>query len=420
MKKQQSKSGRSNSSVLFALFLAVLVDMLGVGIVIVVMAPYIKSSELLFAAEVGQDFRNSIYLGLVALFGLAQFFGAPMLGGLSDLHGRKKVVISSMVGGALGYFIFGMGVINAWLIVLFLGRFITGFFSGSVSILYSIIADLSTPENRAKNFGLLGAAFGVGFILGPVVGAYLADESIVHWFNDSTPFFAAMLLSLVSALLIHLFVPETRKAINENASINPFQGFKNIKRAFAIPELKSILLVLFLVYLGFTFFTQFSSVYLLDQLDFTERELGKFFAFVGLCLFITQMGIIRLVTKYFQSAQIVSVVLLTLAAGLVVFLIPQSYTAIFIVAPLIPVSFGLLQPNMLSIISNSASSDIQGQILGIQQSIRSLGFTIPPLIAAYISSIDVRFPNLVGAVIVVFAWIIFLVNYKQFKTSTKQ
>ena len=90
MKKQQSKSGRSNSSVLFALFLAVLVDMLGVGIVIVVMAPYIKSSELLFAADVGQDFRNSIYLGLVALFGLAQFFGAPMLGGLSDLHGRKR------------------------------------------------------------------------------------------------------------------------------------------------------------------------------------------------------------------------------------------------------------------------------------------------------------------------------------------
>ena len=418
MENQESKPKRSTGSVLVALFFAVLVDMLGVGIVVVVMAPYIKSSEVLFTSDVGDSFRNSIYLGLVALFGLAQFFGAPMLGGLSDLHGRKKIVILSMIGGAIGYLIFGFGVVNAWLIVLFIGRFITGFFSGSVSILYSIIADLSSPENRAKNFGLLGAAFGVGFILGPVVGAYLADETVVSWFNDSTPFFAAMIMSLLSALLIHLFVPETNVNTSKAAvNINPMQGFKNIHKAFEIPELKSILLVLFLIYLGFTFFTQFSSVYLLDQLSFTERELGTFFGFVGLCLFITQMGIIRLVTKYFSPAQIVAVVLLTLAAGLVIFLIPQSFTAIFLVAPIIPISFGLLQPNMLSIISNSASSEIQGQILGIQQSIRSLGFTIPPLISAYISAIDIRFPNLVGGVIVLFAWLIFLLNYKQFKTN---
>lgn len=409
---------KSNRSVLIALFFAVLVDMLGVGIVIVVMAPYIKHTDVLFSSAVGTDFRNSIYLGLIALFGLAQFFGAPMLGGLSDIHGRKKVVTLSMLGGAFGYFIFGIGVVNAWIILLFLGRFITGFFSGSVSILYSIIADLSLPVNRAKNFGLLGAAFGVGFVLGPVLGAYLADESIVPWFNDSTPFFTAMLLSTISAFLIYLFVPETHAKTNtEITNLSPLQGFKNINKAFAIPELKSILLVLFLVYLGFTFFTQFSSVYLLDRLHFTERELGKFYAFIGLCLFITQMGIIRLVNKYFSSKKVVSVVIFTLAAGLIIFLIPQSYAAIFIVAPIIPISFGLLQPNMLSIISNSASDEIQGQILGIQQSIRSLGFTIPPLIAAYISSIDVRSPNLVGAFIVFGAWIIFLKGYKQFKSE---
>lgn len=389
--------------------------MLGVGIVIVVMAPYIKHSELLFPNGASNEIRNAVYLGLVALFGFAQFLGAPMLGGLSDMHGRKRIVIYSMIGGAVGYLIFALGVVNAALVILFLGRCITGFFSGSVSILYSIIADLSTPENRAKNFGILGAAFGLGFIIGPVLGAFLADETIVSWFNDSTPFFAAMFLSLLSAFLIYLFVPETfRSATIEKANVNPLQGVRNIKKALQISELKAILTVLFFVYLGFTFFTQFSSVYLIDALGFTDQQLGKFFAFVGLILFITQMLIIRLATKYFAPRQIILVVLLTLSTGLLVFLLPQKYEAIFLVVPIIPMSFGLLQPNMLSIISNSASSQIQGQILGIQQSIRSLAFTIPPLISAYISALDIRFPNFAGAIIVFIAWLVFIINYKQF------
>lgn len=417
MAKTTKTNNRSNTSVLIALFFAVLVDMLGVGIVIVVMAPYIKHSEILFSTDVSDAYRNAIYLGLIALFGFAQFIAAPMLGGLSDLHGRKKVVIQSMLGGAFGYLLFGYGVMNAFIVLLFVGRFVTGFFSGSVSILYSIIADLSTPENKAKNFGLLGAAFGLGFIVGPVVGAYLSDDSIVSWFNDSTPFFAAMCLSLLSAFLIYLFVPETHYVVDEDkANINPLQGFKNIRKAFSIEELKPILTVLFFIYLGFTFFTQFSSVYLLDQLNFTEKQLGAFFAFVGLATFLTNSVFIRVVIKFLIPKQIVRIVLLTLSIGLLLFLVPQTYHGIFTVAAIIPISFGLLQPSMLSIISNSATDDIQGQVLGIQQSIRSLGFTIPPLISAYISAFDIRFPNLAGAAIVFIAWLIFISNYKDFKS----
>lgn len=405
--------------------------MLGVGIVVVVMAPYIKESETLFAfkdftnwsLDAITDYKNGIYLTLISVFGMAQFFGAPMLGGMSDQYGRKKVVIGTLLGGAFGYLIFSLGVILASLPLLFIGRFITGFNSGGVSILYSIIADVSTPENKAKNFGILGAAFGLGFIVGPALGAYLADPSVVSWFNDSTPFFTAMVLSILSGLLIYLTVPETYKRaehLTEPIPLNVFQGFNNLKKAFSTPEISTVLTVLFLVFLGFTFFTQFSAVYLMDRFDVTQKELGKFFTFIGAVLVFTQFVVIRILTNYFSNRQIVSVVLFTLSCGLLLFLVPKNYSAIFYVACIMPISFGLMQPNMLSIISNSASKDIQGEILGIQQSVRSLAYMLPPLLSIPLSAKDVRFPNMVGAAIVFLSWLIFVLNYKKFGKKDTQ
>ncbi len=417
----QDKNARSNGSILLSLFLAVLVDMLGVGIVIVVMAPYIKESTSLFGPEVTDHARNTIYLLLVSVFGLAQFLGAPYLGQLSDHHGRKKMVTLTMIGGALGYLVFSIGVIQGSLLLLFLGRFITGFNSGGVSIMYSIIADLSSPENRSKNFGILGAAFGIGFVVGPVLGAYLSDDTVVSWFNDSTPFFIAMGLSLLSAVLLWLTVPETHAVEREDDfNLNIFAAFENIQKALNIPELLSIFTVLFLVYLGFTFFTQYSAVYLLDSLHFSDKQLGNFFGFVGMILFITQAILLRFFTNKYSPRQIVSVVLLTLSLGLVLFLVPKEFKTIFTVAFIIPFSFGMLQPNMLSIISNSAGPEIQGEILGIQQSIRSLAFTLPPVLSIQLSALDVRLPIIIGSFIIFTAWVIFILNYKKFSIRTHE
>ncbi len=321
--------------------------------------------------------------------------------------------------GAAGYLVFSVGVLLFSLPLLFLGRFITGFFSGSVSILYSIIADLSSPQRRAANFALLGAAFSFGFIFGPVLGDILADPNNVSWFNDSTPFFTAMLLSLLSGLMIFAFIPETfKKTTATITKVNPLQGFKNINQAFAIKSLGAILLVIFLINLGFTFFTQYSAVYLLDRLNFNRAGLRTFFTYVGIWLLITQLGITQIASRKFQPRQIVVVAMLMLAAGLILFLLPKDMRMLYFVAPIMPISFGLFQPNMISIVSNSAGREIQGQILGIQQSIRSVAFMLPPLISAYIGSINVTLPNIVGASFVFIAWMVFVVNYS--KMSIRQ
>lgn len=406
--------------------------MLGVGIVIAVLVDYIKESpDLLTAfthgktAEETKNIENFVYLGLISAFALSQFFGGSILGGLSDMQGRKKVVIRSMIGGAIGYFIFAFGVLQANIIILFIGRIITGFFSGSVSILYSIVADISAPEEKSKNFGILGAAFGLGFIVGPLFGSVLADSRIVSWFNYSTPFYTAMILSLASAILISAFIPETYKTVlgNQKVSLNPLQGLKNIKKAFQVEDLPTILIILFLVYFGFTFFTQYSAVYLKDKMGIQSREIGYYYGFIGLVLFLTQMGLNRILSKYLKPRSILRIVLLTMPLGITLFMLPKEFHQVFFVVFFMPISFGLFQPNMLSIISNSASKDIQGEILGIQQSVRSLAYIFPPILSAQLSSIPQKYipfgipsgniPLITGITVVLIAWFIVILNFNK-------
>lgn len=426
----QAKTTNTNF-ILTALFLAVLVDMLGVGIVIAVLVDYIKESPRLLAnftigksEEQIQVIENLVYLSLISTFALSQFFGSSMLGSLSDVRGRKKVVIASMFGGAFGYFIFGLGVVQSAVFVLFIGRVITGFFSGSVSILYSMVADISSPENKAKNFGVVGAAFALGFIIGPLFGSFLADDTISKYFSYSTPFFTTMALSLLSGIMIHFFVPETyQPKANAKSNLNPFQGLRKIGLALQSPKMRTILTILFLVYFGFTFFTQYSAVYLKDKMGIDKTQIGYYYGFIGLVLFITQMGVNRVLSKYFSPRSILRVVLLTMPLGMSLFLIPNQFKNVFFVVYFMPISFGLFQPNLLSIISNSASKDIQGEILGIQQSVRSLAYIFPPLVAAGLRAIPSHYiPNFIrqidlpvqtGVFIVLIAWCIVFVNYKR-------
>ena len=141
---------------------------------------------------------------------MAQFFGAPILGAMSDRFGRKKILILSLVGTCIGYLFFGAGIAAASLITLFISRAIDGFTGGNISIALSAIADISDPKEKAKNFGLIGMAFGLGFILGPYIGGKLADPSVVGWFTHSTPFWFAAALTFLNIILVTFRSEERR------------------------------------------------------------------------------------------------------------------------------------------------------------------------------------------------------------------
>ena len=395
----------------------VFIDMVGFGIIIPLLAPLLISQSSPFvSASMGADTRVLMLGLLLASFSIAQFFGGPILGALSDKHGRKPVLLLAMGASFIGYLIFAFGIVNQSLALLFLGRILGGFVGGSISVAYSSIADLSDPKAKAKNFGLIGMAFGFGFIIGPFLGGKLADPGIVSWFNFSTPFFFTALLSLMNLALVYFKFEETLK-VRSHAKISLLTGFRNIKRAFELPSLKVMFAVIFLLAFGFSFFTQFSQVFLIERFAFTQSEIGDLFAYIGIWIALTQGVLTKPVSKRFTPEQVLrfSPVLLAVSLGILLFL--HDHFMLYLTMPLIAIAQGLIFPNYTAIISNLAGRESQGEIFGINQSVQSAALFMPPIISGVIAAIDFTLPIVASAFFVLCGWLVYVLFFRHRKAE---
>ncbi|MEN0045959.1 MAG: MFS transporter [Bacteroidota bacterium] len=402
----------NKSGILLTIFLTIFIDMLGIGIIIPVLpALFFEEGSDFFREVISQERRAIIYGFLLAAYPFMQFFGAPILGALSDRYGRKPMLMLSLFGTMIGYFLFAIALINGNLWLLFFSRLLPGFTGGNISIVYSAIADVSEGQDRTKNFGLVGMAFGLGFILGPALGGLLADETLVSWFNSATPFWFTTIITLINILLVQFVFKETLQEVDSRA-VSLFTGFRNIFYSFKMPNLRTIFIVALLLSLGFTFFTQFFAVGLIEKFDYTERDIGLFFAWVGIWLVITQGVFVRQLAKRFQPSTLLQFSILTLGISVGIVIFPNNVNWEYLIAPFIALSQGITAPNLLSTISAQASPSQQGQILGINQSMQSFGAMIPPIIGGYLTALNYNYPIIVAAVIILLGWVIFVVFFR--------
>jgi DHA1 family tetracycline resistance protein-like MFS transporter len=306
---------------------------------------------------------------------------------------------------------FAAGILTRNIFLIYLSRIIDGFTGGNISTAMSAIADISRPEEKAKNFGLIGMAFGLGFIFGPFIGGVLADKTIVSWFSSSTPFWFAAILCSLNILLVVFNFSETLKA-RINTDISIFTGFKNIKKALDMPNLRTMFLVIFLLTFGFNFFTQFFQVYLIEKFHYTQSQIGYLFAFMGLCIAITQGIITRNVSKRFNPVQVLTYSMFALSIAIILLVFPKQSYYMFFIMPLISVSNGLTYPNATAIVSNLSAKDSQGEILGINQSVQALAMSVPPVISGFIASVNTSLPIVVGSITIFFAWAVFVFYYR--------
>lgn len=411
-----SEKIQQKGNILLPVFLTVFIDMLGIGIIIPVLpALFFDTGTSFFAESMPYETRSVVYGFLLASFPFMQFFGAPILGALSDRHGRKPLLMISLIGTMIGYFLFAIALLQGNLWLLFFSRLLPGFTGGNISIVYSAIADVSEGADRTKNFGMIGMAFGLGFILGPAIGGVLADSSVVSWFDPSTPFWFTTLLTLVNIILLIFLFPETLKEKGARV-VSLLTGVKNIIYSFRMPNLRSIFSVALLFSLGFTFFTQFFAVALIEKFDYTEKDIGLFYAWVGIWLVITQGVFVRVLAKNnYKPTTLLKVTMLTLSFGLLLVLFPNDVTWEYLIAPIIAISHGITTPNLLSTISAQASPSQQGSIMGINQSMQSLGATVPPIVGGYLTAFDFHFPLIASAGIVFIAWLVFLMTSSKLK-----
>lgn len=391
------------------IFFTVFLDMLGYGILIPVM-------PLLFTDPTNQFYllkegsrQGFLLLGLlIAMYPIGQFFATPILGQLSDRYGRKPILTLSILGTSLSYILFAVGIITKNIPLLFISRFFDGITGGNISVAQATIADITVPENRARNFGMIGAAFGLGFIFGPFLGGKLSSSSIVSCFNPATPFYFAAFLALINIISIWKFLPETNRHI-EKKIITFGKSISNIKKAFEFPGLKNLFTVSFLFSAGFAFFTTFFSVFLITKFGFNENRIGNFFAYVGLWSVFTQAVVTRFAAKRFTQENILKFSLLGCSVFLLAYFLPRQSWQLYLIPPFFSLMTGLTMANMNALISSKVEAKVQGEVLGISTSVGALAQSIPPIVAGFTAALfSPATPLLIASLFVFVGWILFV------------
>lgn len=402
--------------IIFTIFL----DALGFGILIPIVP--------LLLADPGSNFyilptnysiqSGYILLGLItAIFPLMQLFSTSILGQFSDKLGRRVILMYTLFLTAASYALFAFGISIKNIPLLFLARAMAGISSGNLSVAQASIADVTEPKDRAKNFGLIGAAFGLGFIVGPFLGGKLSDPAILSFFNPTIPFWFAAILSLANGFSVRAFFKETNKFLNKEPKIEWGKSLVNIAKAFKLENLRFLYLTNFLFFSGFTFFVTFISVYLIKKFQFTQGNIGDFFSFIGICIVFSQVVITRQVAKYFDERKVLRITIVTdgIFIGLMFFV--SSWWGLYLIIPFIAMCNALTFANIGGLISRSADQKIQGEILGINTSIQALAQLIPPVLSGFIAAaISPETPILVASLIIIFAGILFIISYKPQKS----
>ncbi len=369
-----------NYSLLF-IFITIFIDITGLGIIIPIIPSLI--SELID----GSISEAAMYSGwLMFSYATLQFLFAPILGGLSDQFGRRPVILLSLFGFGINYIVLAIAPDIVW---LFIGRIFQGIMGASLTTASAYIADISSPEKKAQNFGLIGAAFGLGFILGPVIGGYLGQ------FGSRVPFYAASIFTLINLLYGFLILPESLKKENRRKfdikRANPIGTLLSLRRYPLISGLL-VCIILFNIAQHATHSTW--SFFTIEKFDWDEKLVGYSLGFIGILAAIVQGGLIRIIIPKFGKVNSLYLGMSFYIIGLILFTIADESWMVFAFA--IPLSLGgLCGPALQGIMTNQIPDNEQGEFQGGITSLISLTSIIGPLLMTNLFSLFTSNKNLI-------------------------
>jgi DHA1 family tetracycline resistance protein-like MFS transporter len=346
------------------IFITMLLDVIGWGIIIPVIPALIEEliqGDLSEAAKVGG--------WLTFAYAIVQFVFAPIIGNLSDKYGRRPVILASLFGFSLDYLLLAFSPTITW---LFIGRIIAGITGASITTASAYIADISTPENRAKNFGLIGAAFGLGFIIGPVIGGLLGQ------YGSRVPFYATAILCMLNFLYGYFILPESLPKENRRAfdikRANPIGSFKHLKK---YPSLIGLVAAVFILYTASHAIQSNWSYFTMYQFNWDEKMVGLSLGAIGLLVALVQGVLIRWIHPILGNEKSIYVGMFLYSIGMLLFAFATESWMMF--AFLIPYCLGgIAGPALQAVISLQVPANEQGEIQGTLTSVMSASAIIGP------------------------------------------
>ncbi|MCB0082870.1 MAG: TCR/Tet family MFS transporter [Caldilineaceae bacterium] len=352
------------------IFVTLLLDILGIGLIVPVLPKLIESFT-----NNNIESASSVYGIMVAIYALMQFIFAPILGSLSDRYGRRPVVLISLFGAGLDYLLLAFAPSLAW---LFVGRVIAGITAANITTATAYIVDVSPPEKRAQNFGILGAAFGLGFIIGPAIGGLLGDYGL------RLPFLVVAGITLINWLYGFFVLPESLTPENRHdfswARANPIGSLSGLARYPIVLALASTILC---VALAQNALQSTWVLYTGYRYSWGPREVGLSLAVVGLTAAIVQGGLIRRIVPLFGERRSLIIGLAINAMSFVLYGLAPAGWMIYVI-PFFGALGGIAQPSAQSIITQNVKDNEQGAIQGSLSSLNAVSAVIGPLLATQI------------------------------------
>lgn len=349
------------------LFATVFLDLLGAGILLPII-PYLVKQFRTDATTVGL---------LSTSFSMAQFIASPILGVLSDRFGRRPILLLSILGTSLGYLLFGLA---GSLTMMFFARILDGFTGGNISTAQAYIADVSPPEDRAKNFGLIGAAFGLGFIIGPAVGGLLSTIS-VH-----APAFGAAILSLITAIFGYFVLPESLPPSHRKQGafqISELSPIRPLREVFTRANLRPLLIALFVLNFAMSGLQSNFPVFTAAQFHYTPKENAWTFAYIGLTATVVQGFLVRRLSGKMPEGRMALMGLVLLISGFVGIAYAQNTWQLLLAITGIA-GIGFASTAQTAMLSHRVSPREQGWLLGCLQSVLSVTRIVGPLWAGFV------------------------------------
>jgi multidrug resistance protein len=377
------------------IFLTVFIDLLGFGILIPILPSFSVKELNIDEAAIGIA---------IALYSFVQFLFNPVLGKLSDKYGRKPVIVVCLFLNAMGYIVFSF---THSYILLLVSRVIAGIGGSSIGVAQAYIADITTRENRSKGMGLIGAAFGLGFVFGPLIGGLLSE------FGYAVTGYVAAGFSLIAFTLTILYLPESLKKSQvieqtQNQIRRKIFDFAAMKKILQKPDLAILVLLFFILTFSFANIYGTFALLGLKVYGFTDMQNGYMFGIVGLTSAIVQGGLIGRINKVMSKKTILMVGSLLIMVALAMIPYAGTFLGLAIVSIALSCGTGTFQPTVLSLISEVTSETEQGITLGMNQSLSSFARVLGPLWGGFaFEYLGYPFPFITGAI---FTFIIFLLT----------